>query len=301
MPDKIALSELDGDYLVMPRGFATDYAEGLRSLGLNIGWVDRREWSPKFRIGTEPKLRAWQKPAVEVMRSHHQGIYKAPAGSGKTVAVLALVRQLACRSIILVNTKDIVWQWLERATQFLGTDYPVGQIGDGVFDVSPYLTIATEQTLHSRFDELERDGFFEQFSLVCLDECHHAQANTYRAVLDRFSARYRLGVSATPEKTGDFALATNVLGPIIHETLPSAVDSLQKPEVIRIPTKFGFGFRGTKSRCQRSNYPQMINALDPQRGPESTLIVDTPSCSKKGHHQLVVSKRLEHLDILHGC
>ena len=62
--------------------------------------------------------------------------------------------------------------------------------------------------------------------------------------------------SATPEKTGDFALATNVVGPIIHETLPSAVDSLQKPEVIRIPTKFGFGFRGTKSRRQRSNYPK---------------------------------------------
>lgn len=298
MPDLIELFEIDGEWLVMPRGFATAYAEGLRSMGLEIGWVDRREWRAKFRIGDKPKLRAWQRPAVEVMRSHQQGIYKAPAGSGKTVAVLALIQQLACKSIVIVNTKDIVWQWLERAKEFLGETYPMGQIGDGIFDVSPYLTIATAQTLHSRFDALEADGFFDEFSLVCLDECHHAQAETYNRLLNRFSCRYRLGVSATPEKTGDFALATNVLGPIIHETLPSVVDSLQKPEVIRIPTKFGFGFRGTKSRFQRSNYPQMIDAL--VRNEERNNLIVAEILANEGHHQLVVSKRLEHLDILHG-
>ena len=298
MPDEIKLYEIDGEWLVMPRGFATSYAEGLRSMGVTIGWVDRRAWKPKFRIGTQPNLRAWQKPAVEVMHSHQQGIYKAPAGSGKTVAVLALIQRLACRSIVIVNTKDIVWQWQERVTEFLGADYPVGQIGDGIFDVSPYLTIATAQTLHSRFESLEAEGFFDQFSLVCLDECHHAQAETYNRLLNRFSARYRLGVSATPEKTGNFALATNVLGPVIHETLPGIVDSLEKPEVIRIPTKFGFSFRGTKSRYQRSNYPQLIDALV-RNEDRNALIVDT-IVLEEGHHQLVISKRLEHLDIIHG-
>jgi superfamily II DNA or RNA helicase len=298
LPDSIELYSIEGEWLVMPRGFATMYAEGLRAMGMEIGWVDRREWRAKFRIGNRPELRPWQRPAVEVMRTHQQGIYKAPAGSGKTVAVLALIQQLACKSLVIVNTKDIVWQWNERVREFLGEHYPVGQVGDGIFDVTPYLTIATEQTLHRRFAELERDGFFDEFSLVCLDECHHAQADTYRAVLDRFSARYRLGVSATPEKTGDFALATNVLGPIIHETLPNAVDSLQKPEVIRVPTKFGFGFRGTKSRFQRSNYPQMIDALI--RNEDRNLLIVNHIIENEGHHQLVVSKRLEHLDILHG-
>ena len=155
-------------------GLCHGLRRGIRSPGLEIAWTDNRVWKAKFRIGEQPKLRAWQGPAVEVMRSHHQGIYKAPAGSGKTVAVLALIQQLACRSIVIVNTKDIVWQWNERAAEFLGESYPVGQIGDGIFDVSPYLTIATAQTLHSRFDSLEAEGFFDEFSLVCLDECFPA-------------------------------------------------------------------------------------------------------------------------------
>jgi superfamily II DNA or RNA helicase len=300
MPDSIDLWRLDGEDnqdFVMPRGFAQFYADGMRDLGIQIKWIDNRVFKTKLRIGQEPKLRPWQVPAVETMRECHQGIYKAPAGSGKTVAILALIQKLACKSIVIVNTKDIVWQWNDRSREFLGPDYGVGQIGDGIFDVSPYLTIATEQTLHSRFDALEADGFFEEFSLVCLDECHHATAETYWRVLNRFSARYRLGVSATPDKTGDFALATNVLGPIIHETLPSDVTSLQKPEVIRIPTKFGFPFRGTKSRWQRSNYAEMINALI--RNEDRNFQIVYTIIGNEGHHQLVVSKRLEHLEILH--
>jgi len=74
------------------------------------------------------------------------------------------------------------------------------------------------------------------------------------------------------------------------------VDSLQKPEVIRIPTKFGFGFRGTKSRFQRSNYPEMIEALI--RNADRNKLIVAAIMENAGHHQLVVSKRLEHLDIL---
>lgn len=296
MPDDIPLYEIEGDDLVMPRGFAKFYAEGVRLSGYKIAWEEGRTWNPIFKLGNVIEPRAWQEPAIQAMMKSHQGIYKAPAGSGKTVAILETVRRLGCQSIVIVNTKDILWQWQDRAQDFLGTDYPLGQIGDGRFDVSPYMTIATAQTLHSRFDEIEKEGFFDQFSFVCLDECHHATADTYNRVLDRFSARYRLGVSATPDKTGDFALATCVLGPIIHETKPDDVDALMKPEVIRVPTKFGFGFRGTKSRWQRSNYPQMIQALitDIDR---NNLIVSAIA-ENKGHHQLVLSKRLEHLAIL---
>jgi superfamily II DNA or RNA helicase len=92
------------------------------------------------------------------------------------------------------------------------------------------------------------DGFFDSFGFVCLDECHHATAETYNKILNRFSARYRVGVSATPDKTGDFELARMVLGPIIHTTHPHEVTNLIKPRVVKIPTKFGFGFRGHRSR-----------------------------------------------------
>jgi len=297
MPDKIALYSLDGDHMVMPRGFSADFADGMYLSGHDVEWTDNRYFPTMPEIGEHPDLRPWQIPAWAAMRQFQQGIYKAPAGSGKTVTMLGLIQTLATPSLVIVNTKDILWQWQKRAREFLGADYPVGQIGDGIFEVSDYLTIATAQTLHSRFDNLEAAGFFDdEFGLVCLDECHHATADTYNRVLDRFSARYRLGVSATPDKTGDFALATRVLGPIIHETKPADVTTLMHPEVIRVPTKFGYGFRGTKSRWQRSNYPQMIDALIRDRD-RNMLIVDNV-LANEGHHQLLVSKRLEHLTIL---
>ena len=299
MPDNIAMYSIEDDYMVMPRGFIQDYADGLRLLGYRPQWIDCRKFKRHEYMGEEIDLRAWQKPAKSMLYAKCDGIYKAPAGSGKTVAILALIQELSCKSLIIVNTKDVLWQWQERIDEFLGPDYyPVGQIGDGVFDISDQITIATAQTLHSRFHELEQRGFFDDFSLVCLDECHHATAETYNRVLDRFSARYRLGVSATPDKTGDFALATLVLGPIVHTTYPYEVTSLMRPQVVKVHTKFGFGFRGTKSRWQRSNYGEMIQALITDQD-RNQLIVNQIKANV-GHHQMVLSKRLDHLYLLEG-
>lgn len=294
MPDYIDLYELEGDDLVMPRGFASAFADGLRLTGHEVEWTDNRTWNKLLPIGNKPTPRPWQEKAIPVLMQKQQGIYKAPAGSGKTVTILFTIKQLGCKSLIIINTKDILWQWQERVAQFLGESYPCGQIGDGVFEVSPYITIATAQTLNSRFEALEAEGFFDEFSFVCLDECHHATAETYNRILDRFSARYRIGVSATPDKTGDFALATNVLGPIIHETRPHEVTTLMKPEVIRVPTKFQFAFRGARNGRQ-SNYSEMLTALVGNED-RNRLIVNS-IMREEGHHQLVISKRLQHLEL----
>jgi superfamily II DNA or RNA helicase len=302
MPDTICLYEItqaeDGsEILVMPRGFLADFAAGMNDFGAQIELVEGRYWEPLFRVGRRVRARPWQKPQIESIFSYEQGIIKSPAGSGKTVAILAAIQQLGCSSLIIINTKDILWQWIDRVRTFLGEDYPIGQIGDGIFQVSPYITIATAQTLHSRFDDLEQSGFFDDyFSLVCLDECHHATAGTYNKLLDRFSARYRVGVSATPDKTGDFALAVNVLGPIIHTTRPSEVTTLTKPSVVRVSTNFRFNFVPHRNRWQRSNYPQMIDALI--RDPGRNMMIVRNVMAEQGHHQLLVSKRLEHLEFL---
>lgn len=299
LPDNIELWRLEKGFLYMPRGFLHNFFEGMQIMGVDLDIEDHRnqEFAPPWDLRFDPY--PWQERQISAIFDHQQGIIKSPAGSGKTVAVLGAVGRMGGQSIVLVNTKDVLWQWQERVADHLGPDYPCGQIGDGVFDVAEGgITIATAQTLHSRFDALEAEGFFDIFPFMCLDECHHATADTYNKIVSRFSSKYRIGVSATPDKTGDFAMATNVLGPIIHETKPSQVTNLLVPEVVKVVTKFGFGFRGQVSRWQRSNYPQMIAALiaDEDR---NQLIVDE-IMANQGHHQLVVSKRLAHLDTIHA-
>lgn len=308
MPDTIQLWRMDRHFkdeddkigepwLYMPAGFLHDFAAGVNEgYGGIVEFVDERFFMELYPEGDTIEPRAWQVPQIKAIKEKGLGIIKSPAGSGKTVAVLAAIQELGCNSLIIVNTKDILWQWQDRALKFLGPDYPVGQIGDGVMDISKYMTVATAQTLHSRFDELKEDGFFDSFSFVCLDECHHATADTYNKLMNEFSSTYRIGVSATPDKTGDFRLAQLVLGDIIHETKPDEVDTLTKPQVFKALTSFKFGFRGQRNRWDRSNYGELISALvaDNQR---NTQIVDNIR-HNLGHHQLVVTKRIEHVDIL---
>ncbi len=174
MPEQIALWRIVDDEIVMPRGFLSDLQRGLNFCGERWVMEDNTTYHPLFKIGNKVSLHPWQEKAVLSLYKARSGIWKSPSGSGKTVGVLAAVRTLACRSLVIVNTKDILDQWVNRANEFLGEHYPVGRIGDGKFDISPYLTIATVQTLSSRYDELERSGFFDLFSFVCLDECFPA-------------------------------------------------------------------------------------------------------------------------------
>lgn len=299
MPDTIDLWSIEGDHLILPRGFMDQYEEGLKLMGHEVRWIDHRTNGPRLPdiglVHTPTFHDEWQIPAIEAILLNKQGIYKAPAGSGKTVSVLRAIEAINEKSLIIINTKDIMWQWQQRVADHLGEQVPVGQIGDGVMDISPYITIATAQTLHSRYEDLLKQGFFEQFSFVCLDECHHATADTYNRLMNSFTALYRVGVSATPDKTGDFALATHVLGPVFHETTPSEVKNLIKPVVVQVPTDFFFPFRSAHG-ARPSNYGQMISALveDVNR---NDLILGR-IWANRGHHQLVISKRLGHLAYL---
>jgi superfamily II DNA or RNA helicase len=108
--------------------------------------------------------------------------------------------------------------------------------------------------------------------------------------VNRFSCRYRIGVSATPNKTGDFALATNVIGPVFHETKRKDVDALIDPVVFKIPTGFRHKYSG------RADYPRVLASLIADND-RNRLIVKT-ILMQENCHGLVVSKRLEHLKTL---
>lgn len=292
MPDFIALWDLRGDVLEMPRGFFDDFRTGITMMGGDIEVEESTSFPTHEEYLGEPiNLRPWQEPQVEAIFDQAQGIIKSPAGSGKTVSTLAAIQALKVKALVIVNTKDILWQWQERIHGFWHEDVHIGQVGDGIFDISDTITIATAQTIHSRYDDLLEAGFFDEFGFVCLDECHHATAETYNRIVDTFSSRYRIGVSATPDKSGEFQLATKVLGNIICDTDPSTVDALQRPTVFKVPTKFGFDF---KSHRRGSNYPQMISAL--AEDAERNQLIAKNIINNGGHHQLVISKRLKHLE-----
>ena len=313
MPDEIVLYEDDGEWVKIPRGFRWQFEQAMADFEIEIDWIDNRSSDPVFRVLPSFPLRPHQGPAAEAIVRETDGIVKAPPGSGKTVTVLEAIRRCRQRrNLILIDKINIARQWQKRAQQFL-PDLEVGVIGNGNWEECE-VTIATVQTLWARRDELD-DEWWAQWGFVCIDECHHQTANTFQHVMQMFPAKYRFGVSATPDKTGDYEIAISVLGDEIHETTRQELRSLGilvTPLIMTVETEFEFPYHGTftakkgkscgiegckksgQRHLHRNNYEKLIKALiaDDYRNAMIAHCINM----NRGHHNLVLSKRLEHFD-----
>jgi len=155
-------------------------------------------------------------------------LYQLPTGLGKTEVAIAIISKMKVNSIILVNSKDLLYQWKERIQKRL--NYVPGIVGDGIFEPKP-ITIATLQSLwnyikrkiNNSIEDISiiqkfiekgdieedfvsdiNDSIFQNFSLVILDEVHIGSADTFLAVLRSFNAKYYLGQSATTWRSDKF-------------------------------------------------------------------------------------------------
>ncbi len=318
LPSFISLWNYEEYEVTIPRGLAHSLNSFAESYGHKIEWIDNRIQSNADFIEWEKiDVRPYQEEAIEKILSGEQGYWKSPPGSGKTVAILEAIRRSDQVALVIVNTTNIAEQWRQRARTFLGRD--VGIIGDNKWEEKK-ITIAMQQTLWSRREELEERGWFDAFAFVCLDECHHLPAETFTDILSRFTARYRIGVSGTPTKNFEKKpLLEATLGPMIHETPKKMLVEqgwLMKPSIEAIYTGFTFNFFSTHEHfgyksgrkcgeqfCNRpddkkrhgNNYQEMVSAL--VKDGKRNHCINHKICENiiNGNCILVLSRRLNHL------
>lgn len=322
LPDSFLLAELDGDELVMPRGYAVQLKLLLREKGIRVQWVDRRYRAkgPPFKWAKPFTPRVHQPPAVKAMRKHQQGMYQAPTGSGKSLTCISFIKETRPRkAIILVDKKDLLNQWIKNFKDWLGEE--AGKIGDGKFEYENRICVATVQTIWSYMKNGKLpEGFFEQYAVVIADECHHATAETWEQIIGAFNAQYRIGDSATPDKLDDkFEFALAVLGEVFHmddEDELVRLGVLVRPRVEVIKTDFTFTFwtdheSDSKGNCQvpgckirkrhghRNNYHKLKEAIVYDYERNSVIAENIASVAGTGpHHQIVISDEIRHLEAI---
>lgn len=118
-------------------------------------------------------------------------------GMGKTYLAAFDSREFR-RVLFLAHRREILDQAREtflRVRPGEGASF----VGDGVFDLSGPLVFAQVQTL-SRPDRLAGIAP-DAFDYIVVDECHHAEADSYRRILDHFTPLFVLGLTATPYRT----------------------------------------------------------------------------------------------------
>ncbi len=275
----------------IPRGFFYELKALVDHAGLKVDIDDRRRLLPACNISFYGKLRPHQLQAVKGLVEKDFGVSHIPTGGGKTVVALWLIAHRKQPALVVVHTRELVNQWIDRVETFLGVPREeIGVVGNGKFKIGTEVTIATIQSLGRRTEELKPlTGF------LILDECHRVPAMQYIEAIRQFDCRYMLGLTATPTRRDGLSKAIfwhigEITGQIAKQDLLDD-KTLCEAEVVWVKTEFDTQIDAS------SNYSQALAALtrDPLR---NRLICDTLLKRRGRGVNLVLSDRRQHCEVL---
>ena len=105
------------------------------------------------------------------------------------------------RVLFLVHRGQLARQTKKSYEKIFDKSVSMGLVGAGYSDYDRDYVFATVQTLNR--DELLRKYAPDDFDCIILDEAHHSSANTYQKVMNYFTPKLWLGMTATPDKRDD--------------------------------------------------------------------------------------------------
>ena len=221
-----------GDFY-FPAGLLERVLRVLEGFGVKYRVVDTID-TDYSRLGLEwhgYELRPYQQKAVEQALQAGKGVIALPTGAGKTLIGLRLIYSYDCSTLVCVHTKELLYQWHRKIREVLS--YDAGLVGDGFKTFKP-ITVAMMQTL-TKIQQLPA------FTLLIIDECHHAPCETLYRIAMRVNAPFRFGLSATPRREDGadmkiWAATGEICAQITPEQLINA-GYLAKPEfwIISVP------------------------------------------------------------------
>ena len=184
------------------------------------------DFRPKFTIEPRP----YQQEAINEWRSANRcGVIILPTGAGKSHVAQMAIEMTGRSTLIVVPTLDLMNQWYDLLLSSFQAE--VGLIGGGYFEIGA-LTVTTYA---SAFRFMERHG--NEFGLIVFDECHHLPGSVFRYAAEMCIAPFRLGLTATPERTdGADEMLDHLIGPIVYrlQARDLAGDYLADYSVVRL-------------------------------------------------------------------
>jgi len=238
-------------------------------------------------------LRDYQKTLANEALKNRRGIIDSPTGSGKTIIMASIVKQLEGKKVvILFNTKQLVTQTYE----FL-KDCGIDNLGicfGGNF-IYGDIMCCTVQSIDKILDT-----HLEDSHALLVDECHEfCKGKTTVPAIQAFeSAKYRLGFTGTvPKDPIDLYTLEGAFGPAIKAvSTKDLIDDgkLDKP-IIQIidndPSSISDGLS-----YQEVYEDFVVNSS--QRNNTIKNIVESIKYSKEDARILILVERLEHSENL---
>ncbi len=206
----------EGGWVTLPRGGLKKLIGILEGYGFQCEVDDRcRQLSPvEFYLDPSVKLRPYQVEAAHEILKHKTCLIQGAPASGKTEILLAAIALVGGRAGVMVHDRNLFDQWVKRTESRLGIPAKeIGRVGGGKFKLGPRITVMMQQTARNRIDQLA-----DYFDFLAADEVHHYAARTFLETVDAFTARYRVGASATIKRQDlKHFLTHDLFGEVVFE------------------------------------------------------------------------------------
>ena len=295
----LILSEVEEtqNEIILPKGTKENIDKVFA--GCQIKWVMNTSKGELLSLEFLGELRRDQMTAVSTALNEPMGIIESPTGSGKTVIGLYIVSKLCVSTLIIVPKLELVDNWKQQATKFLSIPIPkkkkdsyIGEYSGKRKQLKYHFDIAMINSL-TNYDNL--DELFSHYGLVIIDECHHVASEMFRKVLRHCSSNNIYSFSATPKRQDKLdRIMYMYCGQILYQASQNTKLSLLnfKKTLVKQNTTF----RPTPSA---KNYAEIINEMVMNERRNYQIFQDIARAAKEHRHILVLSERVQHLDVLY--
>jgi superfamily II DNA or RNA helicase len=218
----------------------------------------------KKKFAFTGKLKDFQEAAVKDIIKYKRGVLKSKARTGKTVMGASAVARIGQKTLILAAQREWLLNFQETfigsKTQEALTDISPKRIGLArtIEDFEKFdVCLTTYQLFLSPKGQKLLKRISSMFGVLIVDEVHKAAATAHAKVVSRLNCRYKIGLSATPDrKDNKYTVVRKLMGPIIHRTETTSL----VPRILFTPTEL-------QTSHNYSNWAYMIRFIesDPKR------------------------------------
>ena len=159
------------------------------------------EKSAIFRWNNKPfEPRYYQTEVIEKAISHGRGVVESAVGTGKSLMMAYIIKQLSVNTLIIVPSRGLLEQMYQDLVLWFGAK-KVDMVNSNKVKSGKALKpirITTIQTVASLLKTNEEGGLLDDIDALFMDEFHHAGSSSYTTLLGSISnIYYRYGFTGT--------------------------------------------------------------------------------------------------------
>lgn len=295
-PRIISCFEEDDRFLILPRGCLEKIKEICEKSNVKLIIKDKREKGIETEYNFIGKLNKKQENAMNELITHETGVLCATTGFGKTVIGANIISKLKTNTLVIVNRNNLLEQWKERLSYFLDTNKKeIGQCGASKEKLNGKLDVASFQALFKK-DNIEE--LVKNYGLVIVDECHHVAAFSFEKVLKAIRSKYVYGLTATPtRKDGWHKIIYMQCGDIRVRVSNKELKQNKEMEHTVIVKKTNYKYIPTEEK-DKIQISEILSDMCHNVFRNSLIIEDIGKCISEGRIPIVLTERVEHLNIL---